>query len=218
MILTNRLFVRKAPAREAKSIYIFCEGTKREYQYFLYFKEIDSKINLEVYPLKDDQDNSPAGLFKIASDCIIKTESNPNPKYEIIEGDQVWIVMDTDIDKLESRKDPIKELRSKCNELKWHVAQSNPCFEVWLYYHFENIKPKFEGGSTCKAWKPLLDPIGGFDSRKHPIYIEEATINSETNFAEIEGLLDVGSTEVFKLSKAILAIIRDKIQMAKGKL
>ena len=37
MILTNRLFERQEPSKEAKSIYIFCEGVKREYQYFEYF-------------------------------------------------------------------------------------------------------------------------------------------------------------------------------------
>ncbi len=40
MILTNRLFEREQPSREARSIYIFCEGARREYQYFEYFKEI----------------------------------------------------------------------------------------------------------------------------------------------------------------------------------
>lgn len=48
MILTNRLFERVAPNREAKSIYIFSEGAKREVQYFNYFKGLDSRINIEV--------------------------------------------------------------------------------------------------------------------------------------------------------------------------
>jgi hypothetical protein len=51
MILTNRLFERVPPSREAKSIYIFCEGAKREYDYFEYFKQLDSRINIEVYKL-----------------------------------------------------------------------------------------------------------------------------------------------------------------------
>ena len=70
MILTNRLFKRKLPDREAKSIYIFCEGAKREYQYFDYFKELDSRINVEIYKLHPEEDNSPLGLLKIAQKCI----------------------------------------------------------------------------------------------------------------------------------------------------
>lgn len=59
MILTNRLFERQAPSREAKSLYIFCEGEKREYQYFEYFREIDSRIKVEVNKLGTGDNNSP---------------------------------------------------------------------------------------------------------------------------------------------------------------
>ena len=52
MILTNRLFVREEPTRDAKSIYIFCEGKEREFNYFMYFKELDSRINIEIYKLE----------------------------------------------------------------------------------------------------------------------------------------------------------------------
>ncbi len=61
MILTNRCFEREPPTREAKSIYIFCEGVKREYEYFKYFREMDSRINVEIYKLNPKEDNSPLG-------------------------------------------------------------------------------------------------------------------------------------------------------------
>ena len=37
MILSNQIFSRREPVKDAKSIYIFCEGKKREYQYFHFF-------------------------------------------------------------------------------------------------------------------------------------------------------------------------------------
>ena len=100
MILTNRLFEREAPIREAKSIYIFCEGGKREYQYFKYFKEMDSRINVEIYKLHPHEGNSPFGLLNIAKSCIIANKDNPNLKYSFLKNDEVWIVLDTDKDKL----------------------------------------------------------------------------------------------------------------------
>ncbi len=211
MILTNRLFTRRSASREAKSIYIFGEGVSREYHYFLYFKEIDTRINIEIYPLNETEDNSPKGLFKIATDCIIKSELNPNPKYEFIENDEVWIVLDTDKDKFVSREKQIIELRADCTKLNWFVAQSNPCFEVWLYYHFFKAKPEFEGIEFCKGWKPLLNEEGGFDSRKHPIFIQNAIENSINNFNETNEIPNIGSTEVHKLSQSILSIVKDKI-------
>ncbi|MDM8529168.1 RloB domain-containing protein [Anaerolineales bacterium HSG24] len=103
MILRSRLFEREPPSREAKSIYIFCEGVKREYQYFQYFKEIDSRINVEIYKLHPHEDNSPLGLLSIAEKCIILSDDNPKPKYEFLENDEVWIVLDTDKDEKDSR-------------------------------------------------------------------------------------------------------------------
>lgn len=215
MILTNRKFEREAPVREAKSIYIFCEGVKREYQYFDYFKEMDSRINVEIYKLHPHEDNSPLGLLSIAKKCIISSEENPKPKYTFQKNDEVWIVLDTDKDKDESREPQINTIKEEIQELEnWNLVQSNPCFEVWLYYHMHQEKPNFEGIEYCVNWKELVNNSikGGFDSRRHPIFIESATNNSENNFEVTNLKPNIGSTEVFKLSKSILPIIKFKLQ------
>ncbi len=100
MILTNRLFDREPPTKEAKSIYIFCEGLKREFGYFEYFREMDSRINIEVYKLHPHENNSPKGLFGIAKKCVLQSKENPNPKYKFQKNDEVWIVLDVDKDKM----------------------------------------------------------------------------------------------------------------------
>ena len=215
MILTNRLFTRKAPTRDAKSIYIFCEGAKREYQYFDYFKEIDSRINIEIYQLSPLENNSPLGLYNIAHRCIIKSEENPNPKFEFLKNDQVWIVLDTDLDKLDSRKPQIEKLRTDCKKHSdWFVAQSNPCFEVWLYNHFFDQKPFGQDLANSKLWKEILNETipGGFNSKKHPIYIEKAISNSQIDFNEIDEMPAVACTQVFKLAKVIYPLIEEKIK------
>jgi hypothetical protein len=217
MILSRgRIFSRQEPNRDAKSIYIFCEGKDREYKYFNYFKEIDSRLNLVVYELKGEEDNSPKGLYLLAQQSLVISEENPNPKYELIEGDEVWIVLDTDKDINDSRKPQIKVLREDCITQNWQVAQSNPCFEVWLYYHQEVEKPNFEGIEISAKWKTFVGEVvkGGFNPRKHPILIQQAITNAEINFIKNEdGWPDIASTEVFRLGQAILAIggIRQKI-------
>ncbi|SEA34790.1 RloB-like protein [Arachidicoccus rhizosphaerae] len=96
MILTNRLFERNVPSRNAKSIFIFCEGRRREYDYFKYFKEKDSRINIEIHKIAPDDNNSPEGLFDIAVNAFCPIEEKGyKPKYDLIEGDEVWIVLDT---------------------------------------------------------------------------------------------------------------------------
>jgi len=114
MILPNRPYKREAPSKDAKSVFIFCEGKRREYQYFRYFRELDTRINIEVYELHEHEDNSPLGLFNIAKESIIKSDDNPDPKYNFIEGDEVWIVFDRDLDKLDSRAPQIAAVKESC--------------------------------------------------------------------------------------------------------
>lgn len=221
MILTNRLFERKAPSRNAKSIYIFCEGFRREYDYFKYFKEKDSRINIEVHKLSPNDDNSPLGLYNIANQSFSNSE-NVDAKFNLEEGDEVWIVLDTDPDKGDSRVDQISQIREYCSKKnKWFVTESNPCFEVWLYYHkYENLELIDVVPNICNDWKSLVNNsiIGGFDSRKHPIFIQDATINSERAHINNDNKLDKGQTEVYNLGKSILNILEEKINLIKNKL
>ncbi|MEZ4850936.1 MAG: RloB family protein [Bacteroidia bacterium] len=216
MILRQRPFSRKPPDKDAKSIFIFCEGKKREYQYFRYFREMDSRVNIEVYELSPDENNSPLGLLNIAKSCIIKSDENPEPRYDFLEGDEVWLVIDIDLDKTGSRIEQIEEVKSFCDEQKgWHLVQSNPCFEVWLYYHFFHEKPSFTDEDKCSGWKTLLDSSvnGGFNSNKHPILIESAIHTSRRIHAQAEGLIE-GTTEVYLLGESIFGIMERKINSA----
>lgn len=219
MILTNRLFERQPPSREAKSLYIFCEGIKREYQYFEYFREKDSRINLEVYKLNPEEDNSPLGLLKIAKKCILPSKDNPKPKFNFQPNDEVWIVLDSDPDRKNSRDKQINKVKKECEkQSKWFVTESNPCFEVWLFYHKNERYETFENDDMCTSWKQKVNNsiIGGFDSRRHPIFIEEAIVNSENNFNTSKSLRPLkGSTEMHSLAKSILSVMKSKIRAVK---
>ena len=218
MILTNRLFERQVPSREAKSLYIFCEGAKREYQYFEYFREIDSRIKVEVNKLNPDENNSPKGLYALAENSFV----GDKPKFTLQENDEVWIVLDTDPDKANSREEQLKQIKTACKTKdKWFVVESNPCFEVWLFFHQNEKVEEFESDNICKSWKQKVNESydGGFDSRRHPIFIEEAIKNAERNFKTDEnGKPLKGSSEVYLLAKSMFAVIKNKIRVVKSKL
>jgi len=55
MLTRNFLYTKKVPDREAKLFVIFCEGQKRESQYFDFFKGLASQIKIETIPSKDGQ-------------------------------------------------------------------------------------------------------------------------------------------------------------------
>lgn len=192
----NKLYTRNPPTKFDKIIYIFAEGVKREKQYFKFFAKIDSRIDIVVHELEQEDNNSPTGLFEAAQ---LKFKS-----IELAENDEVWFVIDTD-----AWFEKIEELREKCEPLNWKIAQSNPCFEVWLYFHFFEM-PSEAWIHDCKAWKNFQNEniSGGFDPRKHPIHIETAIYNAENQFTNIQ---NVGNTEVYQLGKAIYEILKTKI-------
>ena len=215
MLIKNRLFERVEPERSAKKMYIFCEGADREYHYFRYFEALDSHLHLIVYRLQEHEDNSPLGLYQIAEKMLLQTSTND---YRPIE-DLVWIVLDTDKDKTDSRHAPLLELRQKCVQHCWQVAQSNPCFEVWLYYHQESQKPDLATPEVPQQWKVLVNNLikGGFDPRKHPVLVQQAIRNAEQNFERNEDNLPIiGTTEVYLLAKQMLGMgqLQIKFQQA----
>jgi hypothetical protein len=220
MLLKNRAFTRIEPERSAQKIYVFCEGKDREYNYFRFFEGMDSRLNLIVYELQDNEDNSPKGLYELAQKCLVRSKTNPHPKYDDYRAeDTVWIVVDTDKDKRESRKNQLITIRERCTTIQnWNIAQSNPCFEVWLYYHQESEKPNFPDIEVSAEWKKFVGDVikGGFNPRRHPILIQKAIGNSEKNFQfDQEGQPDIATTEVFNLAKSILSIgkVKETIEM-----
>ena len=107
----SKKFEKKAPSRDAKLILIYCEGRKREPQYFNRFKEISSRIRVETVLPDKNANNSPTGLYEHAVN---------NSDYEIISDDEVWFVIDTD-----TWGKHISKLRKLCHDKKnWKVAQS----------------------------------------------------------------------------------------------
>jgi hypothetical protein len=213
MILRSRLYERKPPDRDATLFIIYCEGSRREPQYFKYFKDISSRINLEVVEADSQGNNSPPGLYGHACSDIDGANSDSLLKYELGKGDQVWFVIDTD-----EWGDRIPELRSQCKAREnWFVAQSNPCFEVWLYYH---VFSEFAGNvelNGCAEWKNHVNAgiPGGFDSRKHPILIADAIGHAEAHFHSTANGVLYGSTEVFRLGKEIYPMVASVIEEAR---
>ncbi|MCK5133839.1 MAG: RloB domain-containing protein [Candidatus Sabulitectum sp.] len=207
MILPSRRYEKEAPSLEARKIYIFCEGRRREYDYFNYFVGMDSRINIIVYQMREEDNTTPSGVFQKAEKFV--------GKIDLEDIDEVWLVFDRDIDKFDSRKPQIQEIRSVCSSREnWNIALSNPCFEVWLHYHFFNKAPDFDGLEVSSNWKTHLGVSisGGFDTRKHPLLIETALTNSKSVHStdDFNEPL-VCSTEAHLLAESIVPIVKEKL-------
>ena len=202
----NKIYERRESTKDGKLYFIFCEGDDREATYFHFFNKIASQVNIQIVRIEDGK-NSPMGLYNNAVYRLMKSEENPNPTYSISDIDEVWFIIDTD--KWGNQINTLRENVS--NHQNWFVGQSNPSFEVWLYYHFRDEKPQ----NPVNNWKEYLNTTvkGGFDNRKHPMYIETAITNAKNNYSTTDNIQDDVTTELFILGQKILPLIKPDIDL-----
>jgi len=210
MLSRNKIYHKVEIEKDVKKIYIFCEGD-REVYYFTYFKGFSS--NIDIIPIPNFKDQSDPQ--KLNEDAILKFKGNDKEKpkfnFRVELGDEVWFVIDTD---RWNEGNKIEILKKNCSHQKnWNVTQSNPCFEIWLYYHFHAVKPQEEEIDGCASFKEFVNNNipGGFNSTKHPLFFQDAIKNSESNFETEKNQPKYFSTEVFHLAKSILPFIKEII-------
>jgi hypothetical protein len=136
-------------------------------------------------------------------------ELNVDKKYDCL-----WFVIDTD-----RWREQLHELRAECDKhAHWKVAQSNPCFEVWLYFHAKAVLPELPHIEHCNNWKPLLPNIikGGFNTDFHPVAMERAIINAEAAYSANGHFPNPGSTQVWQLGKELWPLIAKDLETLKG--
>ena len=197
-LVRSRRYERQEPLRDSRKIYIYCEGNKREFDYFRFFCGLSSNVNIIPIPSKDGK-TDPEKLMEAAREEFgINSDVSPKFTLDVSQQDNVWFVIDTD-----SWGSKITDLRNFCKSQNagldneaWYVSQSNPSFEIWLYYHKFSEKPVKNDVDKYSSIKEFVDAQipGGFDSRKHPAMIEAAIQNAKATYEEENQVLKLYST------------------------
>ncbi len=143
----NRAYKRKEPYRDSSFFVIVCEGAETEINYFENLQKIEQQRVKVISVTPDENKSAPKWVLdkaaKIAEELLLKIEND----------DQLWIVTDTDRWKIEH----LRTIQESCERLKnWNFVVSNPCFEVWLHAHVQDLKNLSEK-SSCKNLKSELD-------------------------------------------------------------
>lgn len=121
----RRGFGRRGPERNYRKLYIIAtEGAKTEPAYFGMFQSSTATVRLKL--LDSRHKSSPEQVFKRAKEHITKQGLRA--------GDSVWLVLDRDTWPVEQLTDVFQW----CQDSGFHLAVSNPCFELWLLFHFQN--------------------------------------------------------------------------------
>lgn len=199
-------YEKKPPFRDAFFFIIICEGKNREPDYFRFFDGMSSRV--KVIPVESGRGSSPGLLIERAIAKEEELDADP-------EKDRIWFVIDTD-----RWREQLHEIRQECAKHgNWRVAQSNPCFEVWLFFHAKASLSETDQMNNCNDWKSYLPAIikGGFNSDIHPIAIETAILNSTNSYQENGYFPEIGSTQVWMLGEELLPLIKKNLEDLKDK-
>lgn len=228
MIERRKDYGKKEPSKDAHKIYIVCEGTGTEPKYFAFFEGLSS--NLQVITIPPTEGTDPLKLMKRAEEALMREDKEYTIEYE--HGDTVWFVIDTDTWEREGK---ITSLRNFCsqqntaisrnlNEVKpynaWNVAQSNPCFEIWLYYHIYENKPTLEDVDKYASIKEFVNAhiSGGFNFEKDPARLEDAITNTRKNFSVSENDTPLlFASEMYQLGVEINAFVKTDVTKLRNK-
>ncbi len=212
-------YSREEASRDAKKIYIFCEG-KKEQSYFRFFQELSSNLNIISIKTKDDK-SAPALLVKDAKEKL----HNGELCLERELNDEVWFVVDTDEWRDDGQLQTLKNFIQNQNKdgNAWHVAISNRSFEIWHYYHLVSSKPNLtEWNSSEQTFKQFIaseiksrskSKNNGFHKKDIPLGFKQAIQNAQKHFeCDEEGYPKLFSTEVYCLANVILPFVEDKLK------
>lgn len=229
MIQRRREYGKREPSRDAHMIYIVCEGTGTEPNYFAFFEGLSS--NLQVITIPPSNGTDPLKLMERAKDVLIGEDRKYTIEYE--HGYTVWFIVDTDTWEKEGKIAPLRKFCAEMNvsipieydEIKeydaWNVAQSNPCFEIWQYYHFYEEKPVKYEIDKFETFKEYVNSVisGGFNFERDPVRLDEAINNSEKLYTlDKDKIIDLYSTELFILGKEIYSFVKRDLVKLKNKL
>lgn len=232
MISRNRDYSKKEPNKDAHRILIVCEGNDTEPKYFGFFKELSPRLDVIPIPSEGGK-TDPVKLKEWAEQNLIQ---QPVFEFDYYQGDTIWFVVDTDnwaeqgkIGVLrqfcQQRNNVLKqELKTKYDERKpydaWLVAQSNPCFEIWEYYHIYDEKPNPEEVGKHASFKEFVHSAitGGFDPNSMPVEIVKAITNAKANYAiDDDGRLSLYVTEVYRLAEEMLPFVKRDINRMRNR-
>jgi len=230
MIQRRRDYGKREPSRDAHKIFIVCEGEGTEPDYFAFFEGLSSNLQVITIPPTDGK-TDPVKLIERAKQMLIGDEREHTIEYE--HGDTVWFVIDTDTWEKEGKISLLRKFCSQKNsaisqeydEIKsycaWNVAQSNPCFEVWLYYHFYETKPQEDVVNKHASFKEFVNSkiSGGFNYEKDPVRLEDAIVNTKMNFSVTHTeALSMFASELYKLGIEIDGFVKKDVAKLKNKI
>ncbi|MCF7790536.1 MAG: RloB family protein [Victivallales bacterium] len=129
----RRIFKRRSGFRPKYTTYYICvEGRATEKEYFNIFKSDNSTIDVQI--VNNKSKSHPKHVLDKLKKHLSENGAKPS-KYL-----KAWIVVDRDSG--DRSEEQLNQVFEECGIKKYNFALSNPCFELWLLFHFESPSSK----------------------------------------------------------------------------
>ena len=160
------------------------------------------KVKVEILATGDDNKSAP--------EYVLERLDKFKDLYGFSEDDELWLVLDVD---RWVKKEQLIAVCPQARQKGYQLAISNPCFEIWLCLHFEDLFPE---DWTCKHFEARLRNILG-SYNKSNLDVLAYTPNVK-NAIERSRSLDLRQNEywtsqlgtrVYKLVESILQSLND---------
>lgn len=163
MIFRDKVITREQHARDARLFIIVVEGEKTEHRYFEALEPGEFIMRARVKPYvvpSRDGNSSVRHLIENAEQAKAQFSA-------LTPRDEIWIVFDVDKHSGSNRIEQIHSAIHEADAQKWHVALSNPCFEVWLLLHVTDDLTNIDDAGRS-AEEKLRGLLGGYKKSKVP--------------------------------------------------
>ncbi len=157
MALIRRDFKRKSGFRDAKLIVIATEGERTEPRYFEGVRARYHRPSVQVEILKRSTEGSSPRHVQRELDQFRRD-------YNLIEGDELWMVVDRD----RWTDNHLADVARQCDQKGYFLAVSVPCFELWLLLHIEDPDRETIQGVTCKGLVQRIRRLLGSYNKTNP--------------------------------------------------
>lgn len=218
LIRRQTLLPRTTDKRSPQIFIVATEGADTERKYFEAFNPAPATsapfaslpIFVRVLPPLEHR-SAPPHVLKQLRDFVAEVRLDPR--------DEVWLVMD--VDQWEAHT--LAKVCGAARRHRFHVAISNPCFEVWLCQHFLSCTDEAiaaatqsrQAGENLKhLWRAHLPPSTTQIERTYlrpqaRTACERARASDAGNIGTQQPWPDVGATQVYVLVEKLLAMLEE---------
>jgi hypothetical protein len=142
--------------RDDRLFFVATEDTCAPKQYFDFL----GQTRIHVFVLE-----TPAGEGHSSPEHVVGRLEEARKGYVLNEDDEYWLLLDTDHWVEPNHRKGLMTALGRARQQGFQIAISNPCFDLWLLLHHEDVAPAQVFDGCGEVGKRLRQVLGEFNKR-----------------------------------------------------